>query len=222
MGRPLTPRLSRKAIGREAMALFIEEGGLSIPRLAERLGVRQSSFYKHVSGRQEIIELARGHLVDMVPAPTAALQNLDAVVRHIFEALRTAYTRVPALLPELLIQPVTNPAALELYDKFAKFLERAGCPAHLVIPTIEVIDSAAIGASLDVLSMENAWSIEDQDRPKLPHLTAAQQAVKTHHVDRFSFLADVLAAGLQAVTMGDSRSEDAAPDNQIGAQFEHP
>jgi len=204
------------------MALFIEEGGLSIPRLAERLGVRQSSFYKHVSGRQEIIELARGHLVEMVPPPTAPLRSLDEVVRHTFEALRSAYARVPALLPELLIQPVTNPAALELYDRFAESLERAGCPAHLVIPSIEAIDSAAIGASLDVLSMDSAWSIEDQDRPDLPHLSAAQQAVTTRHVDRYAFLADVLAAGLQAAIKGDPGSQDVTPVNQLGDQFEHP
>lgn len=197
MGRPLTPRLSRKVIGREAIALFVEEGALSIPRLAERLGVRQSSFYKHVSGRQEIIELARGHLVDLVPTPTPAPHDLNGTVRQIFESLRSAYCLVPALLPELLTQPVTNLAALELYDSFAKALEQAGCPLHLVIPSIEAIDSAAIGASMDALTMENAWAIEDKDRPNLPSLSAAQQALTTHHIDRFAFLADILAAGLQ-------------------------
>jgi AcrR family transcriptional regulator len=213
MGRPLTPRLSRKAIGKEALTLFVEEGGLSIPRLAERLGVRQSSFYKHVSGRQEIIELARGHLVDMVPMPTAVPGDLDGVVRHLFEALRSAYALVPALLPELLAQPVTNLDALGLYDAFAKALARAGCPAHLVIPSIEAIDSAAIGASLDALSMESAWSIKDKDRPNLPHLSAAQEAVAAHHVDRFAFLADVLAAGLQAAINRD-------PGNKGDTEFQ--
>lgn len=202
MGRPLSPRLSRKVIGREAIALFVEEGALSLPRLAERLGVRQSSFYKHVSGRQEIIELARGHLVDLVPVPTPVPHDLNLTVRRIFESLLAAYAKVPALLPELLAQPVTNLAALELYDTFAKTLEQAGCPTHLVIPSIEAIDSAAIGASLDALSMENAWNIEDKDRSSLPSLSAAQQALTTRPVDRFAFLADILAAGLQAAIHG--------------------
>lgn len=182
--------------------MFEEEEGLSIPRLAERLGVRQSSFYKHVTGRQEIIELARGSLVDRVQVPEPASDNLDVAVRQIFEALRTAYSLVPALLPLLLTQPVSHPAALALYDRFAETFVKAGVPTHLVIPTLETLDSAAIGASLDALSMESAWSIADEDRASFPHLSAAQQAVATHQVDRFAFLADVLSAGLRAAIDG--------------------
>jgi AcrR family transcriptional regulator len=204
LGRPRTPRLSREAIGRAALALFEEEEGLSLPRLAERLGVRQSSFYKHVTGRQEIIELARGSLVDRVGLPELATDDLNAVIRQIFEALRSAYGLVPALLPLLLTQPVSHPAALALYDRFAESFVRAGVPIHLVIPTLEALDSAAIGASLDALTMESAWSIAEEDRARFPHLSTAQQAVAVHRVDRFAFLADVLSAGLQAAIAGDA------------------
>lgn len=178
--------------------MFEEEEGFSLPRLAERLGVRQSSFYKHVTGRQEIIELARGSLVDRVPLPKLATDDLDGVIRQTFEALRSTYSQVPALLPLLLAQPVSNPAALALYDQFAAALVRVGVPAHLVIPTVETLDSAAIGASLDAMTMESAWNIAEEDRGNFPHLSAAQQAVATSHVDRFAFLADVLSAGLRA------------------------
>src|SRR6476660_2300323 len=96
LGRPRTPRLSRKAIGRAALEMFEKEESLSIPRLAERLGVRQSSFYKHVTGRQEIIELARGALVDRAPMPELPSGSLDDVIREIFDSLRKAYSLVPA------------------------------------------------------------------------------------------------------------------------------
>jgi AcrR family transcriptional regulator len=204
LGRPRTPRLSRKAIGRAALAMFEEEEGLSLPRLAARLGVRQSSFYKHVTGRQEIIELARGSLVDRVGMPALASDDLDGLIRQTFEALRSAYSLVPALLPLLLTQPVSHPAALALYDQFAESFLRVGVPAHLIIPTLETLDSAAIGASLDALAMESAWSIAEEDRPRFPHLSAAQHAVATNKVDRFAFLADVLSAGLQAAIDGDA------------------
>jgi AcrR family transcriptional regulator len=184
--------------------MFEEEEGLSLPRLAERLGVRQSSFYKHVTGRQEIVELARGSLVDRVRMPALASNDLDGLIRQTFEALRSTYSLVPALLPLLLTQPVSHPAALALYDRFAESFVRAGVPAHLVIPTLETLDSAAIGASLDALAMESAWSIAEEDRPSFPHLSAAQLAVATHQVDRFAFLADVLSAGLRAAIDGDT------------------
>lgn len=178
------------------------EGSISIPRLAESLGVRQSSFYKHVTGRQEIIELARGALVDRVPLPKLSTANLDDVIRQTFDALRTGYRQVPALLPLMLTQPVSHPAALELYDRFAAAFQAAGTPAHLIIPALESIDSAAIGATLDAYTMEAAWDIPDADRPQYPHLSAAQAAVATEHVDRFAFLADVLSAGLRATIDG--------------------
>lgn len=198
LGRPRTPRLSRKAIGRAALEMFQEEESLSIPRLAERLGVRQSSFYKHVTGRQEIVELARGALVERSPMPELKTGNLDEVIRLTFDALRKAYSLVPALLPLLLTQPVSHPAALELYDRFVEAFELAGTPKHLVIPTLETLDSAAIGASLDAMTMESAWSITDEEQDTYPHLFAAQKAVAEHPVDRFAFLADVLSAGLRA------------------------
>ncbi|WP_423182802.1 TetR/AcrR family transcriptional regulator [Arthrobacter sp. NyZ413] len=198
LGRPKTPRLSRKAIGRAALEMFQEEEGLSIPRLAERLGVRQSSFYKHVTGRQEIIELARGALVEKATLPEMAQGNLDQVIRQIFDSLLRAYSLVPALLPLLLAQPVSHPAALALYDRFAEAFERAGTPRNLVIPTLETLDSAAIGASLDAMTMESAWSISDEEQSDYPHLYAARTAVAEQPVDRFSFLADVLAAGLRS------------------------
>lgn len=202
LGRPRTPRLSRKAIGRAALAMLEEEGSLSLPRLAERLGVRQSSFYKHVTGRQEIIELARGALVDRVQAPELSTDSLDAVIRQTFDALRNAYREVPALLPLMLAQPVSHPAALELYDRFAAAFEQAGTPAHLIIPALETLDSAAIGATLDAYTMEAAWKIDDEDRSQYPHLSGAQEAVSAERVDRFAFLADVLSAGLRATIDG--------------------
>lgn len=202
LGRPRTPRLTRKAIGHAALALFQEEEALSLPRLAERLGVRQSSFYKHVTGRQEIIELARGSLVDHVRMPATPAEDLDGLIRQTFESLRNAYCLVPAILPLLLTQPVSHPAALQLYDRFAEAFKKAGVPEHLIIPALETLDSAAIGASLDALTMESAWNIADEDREKFPHLSGAQLAVASHHVDRFAFLADVLAAGLRAAIDG--------------------
>lgn len=204
MGRPRTPRLSRKTIGREALAMFEQEATLSMPRLAERLGVRQSSFYKHVTGRDDIIELARGSLADRVQVPALDTGNLDELIRQIFEALRSAYSLAPALLPLLLTQPVSHPAALALYDKFAGALTRCGVPEHFVIPTLETLDSAAIGASLDAITMESAWNIPEAQQPDFPHLSAAQQAVETSQTDRFAFLADVLSAGLKAAITGNN------------------
>lgn len=198
MGRPTTPRLSRSAIGQAALAMLEAEGSVSLPRLAENLGVRQSAFYKHVTGRQEIIELARGALVDRVGPQEFNTDNLDQVIRQTFDALQRAYRQVPAILPLMLTQPVSHPAALELYDRFAAAFEKAGTPPHFIIPALESIDSAAIGATLDAYSMEEAWDIPADAQIQYPHLSAARVAVAAKQVDRFAFLSQVLSAGLRA------------------------
>ena len=61
---------------------------------------------------------------------------------------------------------------------------------------------SAIGASLDAITMESAWDIPEPHRADFPHLSAAQQAVTTSHMDRFAFLADVLSVGLKAAISG--------------------
>lgn len=196
MGRPSTPRLSLHAIGHEALALLEEEGVLSLPRLAERLGVRQSAFYKHVSGRSDIVELARGALAQRVPLPKLSA-DLDTLVRQVFDVLRRTYQTVPALLPLILVQPMTHPDALAVYDRMAAALEAAGVPKHLVLPAVETIDSAAIGSALDSLTIESMWRFTDEQAADFPNLAGARNALSARRVDRFEFLADTLAAGLK-------------------------
>ncbi|MEA5455145.1 TetR/AcrR family transcriptional regulator C-terminal domain-containing protein [Sinomonas sp. JGH33] len=206
LGRPRVPRLSLERIGHEALAMLEEEGTLSLPRLAERLGVRQSAFYKHVSGRAEIVELARGALAERAPLPEPAADFAE-LVRGTFHALRGTYQSVPALLPLILTQPVSNPAALAIYDRLAAAFGAAGVSGHLILPAIEAIDSAAIGAALDSLTIEAAWQVPPGKAASFPHLVAAQEALAARSVDRFAFLAETLAAGLASAASPDSPEE---------------
>ncbi|MDP5225687.1 MULTISPECIES: TetR family transcriptional regulator [Arthrobacter] len=200
LGRPSTPRLSVDKIGHEALALLEEEGFLSLPRLAERLGVRQSAFYKHVSSRADIVELARGALSErVVLGPLSG--DLPTLVTQVFDTLRTTYQSVPALLPLILVQPVTNLKVLAIYDRIAQALLAAGIPDRFILPAIEAIDSAAIGAAQDMQTMENALKVPDPNAMEFPHLLRAQTATAQERIDRFDFLARTLAAGLTATAM---------------------
>ncbi|MGO4455115.1 TetR/AcrR family transcriptional regulator [Arthrobacter sp. RAF14] len=211
LGRPSVPRLTVDKIGQEALALLEEEGILSLPRLAERLGVRQSAFYKHVSSRAEIVELARGALAERTVFGKLSRQ-LDVLVVEVFESLLKTYQSVPALLPLILVQPVTNPEALAIYERIATALCSAGVPDRLVLPTIEAIDSAAIGAALDTQAMENAWQVPEGSRADFPGLVQAQEATARDRSDRFDFLARTLAAGLSVTVAQDRVPLRTVPD----------
>ncbi|MFJ3957398.1 TetR/AcrR family transcriptional regulator [Arthrobacter sp. NPDC090010] len=206
LGRPSTPRLNVEKIGHEALALLEEEGVLSLPRLAERLGVRQSAFYKHVASRADIVELARGALAERMVFPRPS-RDLPVLVTQLFDSLLDTYRGVPAILPLILVQPVTNPGVLAVYERIAEALLAAGVPDSLVLPAVEAIDSAAIGAALDTQAMENAWSVPQEQAAGFPHLVRVQTALASGGVDRFGFLARTLAEGLK-VTAG---AQDTVP-----------
>jgi len=218
LGRPSVPRLTVDKIGHEALALLEEEGALSLPRLAERLGVRQSAFYKHVTSRADIVELARGALAERTVFGKLSRQ-LDVLVVEVFEALLKTYQGVPALLPLILVQPVTNAEALAVYEQIASALLDAGVPDRLVLPTIEAIDSAAIGAALDTQAMENAWQVPEDSHGDFRNLVRAQEAVAKDRSDRFDFLARTLAAGLSVTAAPEAAVLRAVDDADDDAGF---
>lgn len=185
-------------IAEAAREMLQEEGSFSMPRLARRLGVRQSSFYKHVSGRGEIIELVRGSVVENMDTDLSGTDDLESVIRRIFDLLRRGYSSVPALVPLMLDQPVTHPTVLALYDAFAARLLETGVPGELVLSILETLDSAAIGAALDAISIESAWQLPEDGAESFPHLDAVQRLSTTDQGLRFRILVDVLVAGIRS------------------------
>lgn len=63
MPRPSQRLLSPEIITEAAMRMVDLTGDFTMPGLAERLKVRPSSLYNHVSGRAEIIELMRARMM---------------------------------------------------------------------------------------------------------------------------------------------------------------
>jgi AcrR family transcriptional regulator len=195
-GRPATPRLTRDAIGREALAMLAESGELTLPGLAERMDVRPSAFYKHVSGRAEIIELARGSLVEKIPGLDLddPELTLEQVVRRLFRMLVAAFSAVPALTPLLFSQPVSDPTTLAVYDRAARRLMETGMPQPLVLPILETLDTVAAGAAIDKLAPTSAWQVPDDRRDEFPSLVAVQSTADD--IDPLAVIEDVLTAGI--------------------------
>ena len=69
MGRPRTPLLSSDRICEAALQLVTATGGFTIPAVARTLGVRPSSLYNHVAGRDDIVELLRERAMSEVRLP---------------------------------------------------------------------------------------------------------------------------------------------------------
>src|SRR3981081_511811 len=99
MARPLKPLISIDAVVTAALELIDETGDFSLPKLAARIGVSQSSIYNNVSGRSGILELVRGRITEGDSLPPDLPLDGDArwedVLRAEIRTYRENFARHP-------------------------------------------------------------------------------------------------------------------------------
>lgn len=119
--------LSLERIVAAAIALLDAEGadGLSMRRLAERLGSGAMSLYWHVGNKEEVLDLALDAVLAYVPPASAEPRGWRADVILVLEDWRAAMLRHPwsaALLPRRAL----GPSMLGRLELLSQALSRAG------------------------------------------------------------------------------------------------
>ncbi|MFT2817728.1 TetR/AcrR family transcriptional regulator [Leifsonia sp. A12D58] len=205
MSRPTVPILSVDIITDASIRLLETTGTFTIPKLAKSLGVTPSSLYNHVSGREEIIELMRGELLERFPVEgdeTIGRDDWEGLVLGTVRALRRTYAAVPALVPLLFWQTVSHPAVVASYDRLATRFSKAGFADDELIPLISMLDSFAYGAALDIKAPSEVWRFseipgnEDSNPSPLQRALAANDA-ETRAERSFEYGCQLLIAGLR-------------------------
>lgn len=107
-GRPGRPGYDLDSLLAVAVKVFNEKGyeGTSMDVLADRLGLSKSSIYHHVSGKQELLELALGRALNGLFAATTeagatqgrAIERLEYLVRRSVGILTSELPYVTLLL----------------------------------------------------------------------------------------------------------------------------
>jgi AcrR family transcriptional regulator len=161
MPRPRTPLLSTDRIADAAMALVDEGDPFGVNAVARRLGVTPSSLYNHIAGRDEIVELMRGRLVQRY-TPESLDGTWDQVVERMLRAQRRMYAEHPFLIPLIVGKTITDPSVIASYDRLASGLAEAGFHEDDVLEVIGIIDAFSIGFGLDLASPDDVW------RPETP------------------------------------------------------
>ena len=163
---PARPVVTRERLVREALALLDEVGfdGLTMRRLAERLGVRAASLYNHIGDKVELLALLGDAVCAEVREPDpgadwrAQLEALAADYRRVLLAHRDA-ARV------LQVTPPVGPNRLRLVERTLAILRAAGFADALVADAATVFNVYVLGFVLD----------ETQARPSdLPEAAVAQ------------------------------------------------
>ncbi|HKU10796.1 MAG TPA: TetR/AcrR family transcriptional regulator C-terminal domain-containing protein [Sinomonas sp.] len=198
MARPSEPLITVEAVTDAALELVDETGDFSLPRVAKRIGVTQSSIYHHVKGRDEIIELMRRRVIESGPRPRVEELSWDDALRALVRAYRDGFARHPRLAPLLVQQTVQDELVIGLYEDIALALERAGFSGPDVLAAISTIDAFAIGAALDLAAPDVVWAPPGEGYPTLSRALSFAPSPAQRAEDAFEFGLEVLVAGLAA------------------------
>jgi AcrR family transcriptional regulator len=198
VARPSEPLITVDAVTDAALDLVDESGDFSLPRVAKRIGVTQSSIYHHVKGRDEIVERMRRRIIETTPRGVVEGLPWDDALRSLVRAYRDGFARHPRLAPLLVQQTIQDDLVLGLYEDIALTLERAGFAGSEVLAAISTIDAFAIGAALDMAAPDVVWAPPGEGYPTLTRALGHAPAPAQRAEDAFEFGLDVLIEGLRS------------------------
>ncbi len=161
------PSLSRERIIATALELLDAEGigGLSMRRLADRLGAGAMSLYWHVESKEDVFDLALDSVLEYRgPPQMAEPQDWRGDVVHMLEDWRASMLRHPwsaALLPRRAL----GPNILSRLELLSQTLSRAGVADADLNVAIWSLWNYVMGATITRASFE----LSDEDK------AAAQQ-----------------------------------------------
>jgi len=155
--RPGQPALSRDQIVRAALELLDAEGteGLSMRRLAAKLGSGATSIYWYVANKDELLDLVLDEVMGEVRPSAPAGGDWRDEARALVHELRDTILRHPWLSTVLGMRPAIGPKAAAMSERVIGFLTRAGFEGLELAYANSMLMSHAVGAA----SMQAAWHI---------------------------------------------------------------
>ena len=123
---PRRTQLTRTEIVDAALRITRDSGVAALPmrRLADELGVAPSALYRHITGRDALIELLSDEVLDTNVLPGPDVGNWEARLHQFSRNTNAVLSQYPGLVPMLLDHP--SPAALRIVNFAVGLLREAG------------------------------------------------------------------------------------------------
>jgi AcrR family transcriptional regulator len=216
--KPKRRALSQELIVDTAMAIVDEEGldGLSMRRLADRLGTGPASLYAHVSGRDELLMLLLERAAEDIVVPDPEPGRWAEQVREVAHSLRDALVPHRDLAAAALANIPTGEAAVRFADRLLAILLAGGVSRRHAAMVIDLLPQLVVNdvyeGSLFARRLEQQpdyfqqldayWSSMPADR--FPNIAAMAEEIGGTEEDeselRFAFALELFVTGLQAMT----------------------
>lgn len=137
--------LSRDRIVATALEIVDQDGlkGLSMRKIAGRLGVEAMSLYRHVANKADLLEALHDRVVGSLEVPeTGPWQERVRCVAERFRALMVAH---PKLVPLLASTPATTPNALGVLERGVGVVREAGLTEEQAVIAFQTVFCFVIG-----------------------------------------------------------------------------
>ncbi|NSC22168.1 TetR family transcriptional regulator [Streptomyces albus subsp. chlorinus] len=205
---PRPPRISRSAVLDEALRTLDEEGieGLTMRRLAQRLGVTSPSLYKYVRDREGVFEAVVDVIVQEINEGAEQTTggwraHLNGMARRYFDTFR----RHPNAVPLVMHRPTRDPRSLDGFDTIFAVLLSEGWPAQDATRAILLVESYALGATLTAVSPGIPSTEELESRPSLAAALIGERRAFRLTEDDFDHGLKIVLDGIARETAPSSR-----------------
>lgn len=165
---PPRPGLTLDRIVRAAVAVADDEGleGLSMRKVGDRLGFTSMSLYRHVPGRDQLIDLMRdavlGQIADAAPSSGGWRERLAALARQAWQVRR----RHPWLAEVRGTRHVPGPNGVAHYEHLLSAVADTGLAPAEVIAVAELVGrfvDAEAARLVEVARTERRSGVSEQD-----------------------------------------------------------
>jgi len=154
------PRLTVDRIVRAAVEIADVEGldGLSMRRIAKRLGVGAMSLYTYVPSKGELLEIMLdeviGETLHAVPADAGWRARLEAIARQEWELIR----RHPWVLQVSMVRPPLGPNTMNAYESALAAVDGIGLSEQEMARVVNLVTDYARGAARGAVE----WTLAEQ------------------------------------------------------------
>jgi TetR/AcrR family tetracycline transcriptional repressor len=188
--------LTRDRIVGAALAIIDEDGvdGLSMRRIAARLGVQAMSLYNHVRSKDDILDGVTDFITTDMNMPRRMTGSWEDGIRSIAYAFRQASLRHPHACELVLMRQLSTPTALAPVDTMLAMMLDHGFDEETAVHALRLFISFQIGSLLRAVHGSAALTDGDGDGG-----TAAREAARTAYFASSGFPAVAKVAPILAV-----------------------